>query len=106
METTMRRWTTPTHELVVEGVDLTGCDVYVDYKQGSRTRRVKVEPSFDGTDTLLEVEWTQEQSAVFKPGDVEVQVNWIHPHGERDATEIVTLEATRNLLNEEVAFDG
>lgn len=102
----MRRWTTPTHELVVEGVDLTGCDVYVDYKQGSRTRRVKCEPEYDGSDTVLEVTWTQEQSAVFKPGEVEVQVNWITEAGDRDATKIATFEATRNLLNEEVAFDG
>lgn len=100
----MRRWTTPTHELVVEGVDLTGCDVYVDYKQGSRTRRVKVEPEYDGADTVLEVEWTQEQSAVFKEGDVDVQVNWIYPDGSRDASEIATIESTRNILNEEVEY--
>ena len=100
----MRPYTTPTHDIVVEGKDLTGCDVWVSYQQGARERDVKVEPEFDGTDTVLHVPWTQQQTAVFAPGSVEVQVNWVYPQGERDASETAIIDVEKNLLRREVEF--
>ena len=113
----MRRWTTPTHELFVEGVDLTGCAVYVTYTQESSsdvfgpctfapiTRTVEATPHMDEDGTTLYVEWNQDESAMFHEGKIDVQVNWVYPSGKRDATNIVQIKATRNLLSEEVDFD-
>ena len=39
----MRRYTTPTHDLVVRGIDLTDMDVYVTYMQGE-CRKVTMQP--------------------------------------------------------------
>ena len=100
----MRPYTTPTHDIVVEGKDLTGCDVWVSYQQGTRERDVKVEPEFDGTDTVLHVPWTQQQTAYFSPGCVEVQVNWVYPQGERWASKTAIIDVEKNLLSKEVEY--
>ena len=102
----MRRYTTPTHELTVVDADLSGCDVYVSYKQGSRTREVMVEPVLEGEDTHLSVPWTQEETALFNEGMLQVQVNWITPEGLRTATEVGQVQVGPNLLAREVEFGG
>lgn len=102
----MRRYTTPTHELLVEGVDLTGCDVYATYRQGRRTRTIRVEPEQTEEGTVLHVPFEQIETAEFRVGPVDVQVNWVHPDGQRDATEIASVMATQNLLDEVVPYVG
>lgn len=95
----MRQWTTPTEELTVEGVDLTGCDVWVSITQGARTVEVRnPQMETDGTDTTLYVELTQAQTGRLKVGKAEVQVNWLDAADKRNATETVVVDVTKNLL--------
>lgn len=102
----MRQFTTPTHEIVVEGIDLTGCDVHVTYTQGKYVRDVTVEPEFDGTDTHLYVPWGQAESGQFKVGAASVQVNWIYEDGNRNATNDFTFKITKNLLARVISYGG
>ena len=107
----IRRYTTPTQELIVEGVDLTASDVYVVYKQGNTCLKFSGEEiemekiawadlESGKWDTVLRVYMSQETTAKFRTDrDVEVQVNWIED-GQRNATTIARFEVTRNLMEE------
>lgn len=99
----MRRYTTPTIELIIGGADLTGCDVLLTLRQGGKRLTVRVDESDDWTvgdgSASGSVTLTQEQTASFDEGeDVEVQANVIDPNGNRFATEIVRCRFGRNLL--------
>lgn len=99
----MIRFTTPTHEHKVKGIDLTGCDVYVSYEQGLVSVDVKAtEVSYDGSDSTVTVELTQEQSGRFREGKALVQINWVYPDGKRDATVKKDMDVTGNLLSKVV----
>lgn len=104
----MINYTTPTITLTVEGVDLTGQDVYVSLEQkpaeltktGSDLT-ITTETHEQVTDTVIELTLTQEESAMFKPNNqVWLQVNWISQTGRRAATEIKSFPALVNLLDE------
>ena len=108
----MINYTTPTISLTVEGVDLSGMDVYVSLEQG-KTELTKtgtdliIEPIVgEGTtDTSITLTLTQEESAAFDFGkSVSVQVNFIDSSGVRDATEIKTIPVMRNLLDEVIEY--
>ena len=104
----IRRYTTPVQELIVEGVDLTGKDVYVTFQQKSNVSTYtgsEITVESDGTDSTVSIHFTQIKTAGFEAGrPVKVQVNWMDS-GERNATEIKEILITRNLL-EEVIEDG
>lgn len=98
----MRRYTTPTMELAVEGHDLTGSTAYVTFRQGSRKVTLTDAPmELVGEDTIITVDLTQLQTGRFKAGECEVQVNWVE-EGKRNATEIRKIEVAQNLLDEVV----
>ena len=108
----MINYTTPTISLTVEGVDLSGMDVYVSLEQGSKELTktgdaLIIEPivGTETTDTSINFTLTQEESASFDFGkSVSVQVNWISSVGVRDATEIKTIPVMRNLLDKVVEY--
>jgi hypothetical protein len=94
------RYTTPTDELVVKGVDLTGYEVWASYRQRSRKLDVQAaDVTYDGTDTTVLVPLTQEQTGSFCCGQVSIQVNWLTPEGARDATTIKEVSVGGNLLD-------
>ena len=96
----MRRYTTPRILIKIEGADLTGCDVYVTFRQGRREHTVKNPPmQIEGSDTYLEVRLTQLQSARFKHDKpVEVEANVVDSNSYRAATNIVETSLDRQLL--------
>ena len=108
----MINYTTPTISLTVEGVDLSGMDVYVSLEQGQKELTktgddLIIEPIIgaETTDTKITFTLTQEESATFNFGkSVSVQVNFINSSGVRDATEIKTIPVMRNLLDEVIAY--
>lgn len=103
----MRRYTTPTIELTVEGHDLTASDVYVTMRQQGRELTVEdADVTLDGGDTVITFSLTQEQSATFREGRARVEVNWVDADGFRNATSIGELAVTPNLLNRVVEHDG
>jgi len=101
----MRRYTTPTLELVVQGIDLTGYEVYVTLcQQGDEiTTQVAPEDMAHGEDgTTITVDYTQEQTASLEEGRAKVQVNWLDGEGRRNATNIATVRVDGNLLGRTV----
>lgn len=102
----MRKWTTPTDTIIVDDIDLTGCDVYATYSQGISSITKKVEPKAIEGGTELNVTFTQKETARFRPGPAKIQVNYVFPNGERDATKTAYVEVTENLLAKEVKYVG
>lgn len=96
----MIQYTTPTDELVVKGVDLTGYEVWASYRQRSKKLDVQAQSvTYDGTDTTITIPLTQEQTGAFASGQVAVQVNWLTAGGQRDATTIKEISVGSNLLD-------
>lgn len=117
----MRRYTTASPSLVVEGVDLTSIsNVWITFRQiypddlDSTVQHNLEHLSYDsstltltpttktksGNDTLISCNLSQEQTARFKPGRIRVQVNWKTSGGIRKATDIAFIPAFDNLLEE------
>lgn len=96
----MIQYTTPTDELKVKGVDLTGYEVWASYRQRSHKLDVQAQSvTYDGTDTTVLIPLTQEQTGAFCAGQVAIQVNWLTSEGQRDATAIKTVSVGANLLD-------
>jgi hypothetical protein len=92
-------------ELVVQGIDLTGCDVYVTLWQqgGEITTQVGPEDmARDDEGTTITVGYTQEQTASLDEGRAKVQVNWVDGEGRRNATAIAAIQVSGNLLGRKV----
>lgn len=73
--------------------------------QGAQELKLTVRPtskSLVGDDTVLVSSLTQEQTAQFEPGFVQVQVNWKTSNGTRHATDIVEIPSFDNLYDEEL----
>lgn len=97
----MRKYTTPIEQLTVEDIDLSTAQIYVTIKNDRTTLTFtgdRLDVDFDGTDTVINLHLTQEESGSFAVGSVWVQVNWLMD-GERNATEVVRLDVQSNLLN-------
>lgn len=103
----MIRFTTPTIHLTVEGVDLTGKQVYVSLEQGNTELLKKdtdltitVETVEGKPVTNIDLTLTQEETSVFRYGvSAAVQVNWISADGVRAATGIKSINVKQNLLD-------
>lgn len=108
----MINYTTPTINLIVEGVDISTQDVYVTLEQGAHelTKKgaeltITTETGEGGTNTNISFVLSQTESASFKfNASVSVQVNWISVSGVRAATEIKAIPVMRNLLGEVIEY--
>ena len=100
----MRRYTTPTIELTVEGVDLTSYTVYASFVQGRHSLDVEgAECALDEEgNTIVTVPLTQLQTAGFQEGSAKVQVNWLDLEGNRNATTIGKISIEANLIEKEL----
>lgn len=104
----MIRYTTPTIEIRVKGVDLTnGYRIWVSLQQGYEVQTIEVgSATLDGSDTLIECELTQRQTAKLSPRKpVSIQVNWIDVDGRRNATVQATESVLDNLLAKVVTYE-
>ena len=116
----MRRYTTSTPSLVVEGINISSYKVWVTFAQvypddidstvintlsqaDYKTKSLTITPTskvVSGNDTIITCSLSQEQTAQFKPGRIRVQVNWMTSGGIRKATDIVLIPSFDNLLDE------
>ena len=98
----MIRWTTPTYELTIEGVDLTGFDVYVTFSQHGDVVTVE-NPTMavDKGNTTITCSLSQTESAAFRAGEMDVQVNWVDASHNRCATLVKQVPVDAQLLQEE-----
>lgn len=96
----MIRYTTPTYTLRVAGIDLTGKKVYVTFAQGSRIVTIEdPECAYENGKTRITCTMTQQDSAKFKVGEMDVQVNWLE-NGGRNATVVKQVPVLLQLLQE------
>lgn len=107
----MKRYTTPTLAVRIEGNGLAGCDVYVTLKQGSKkltfTGEDIVSLELDDDGMTVYIVLTQEQTAAFRPNlPVLMQANVVDPTGRRAATEMKNVGIWNNLLDEVIEFEG
>ena len=107
----MIRWSTPTQPIVVHGADLTatGCHVVVTIEQGCARLDVEDPPmSYDSEAdcTTISVGLTQEQTAAFRTGHADVQVNAVDWSGYRVVSERARVHVGSNLLDERVESDA
>lgn len=101
----MIRYTTPTHEHVVNGVDLTGCHVVVSYEQ--RNDRIEVQAKsvrYENDQSVVTVSLTQRQTGRLRAGKAKAQINWIYPDGTRNATTCKEIDILENILAREVKY--
>lgn len=99
---TIRKWTSPTQELTVEGINLTSADVYVTFRQDGNTLTFSGEDltmAYTEPDTTITVHLTQEQTGAFNSKLILVQVNWVQD-GQRNATNIVSFKPMENLYKQ------
>lgn len=96
----MRRGSTPTHTFETD-IDLREAEVYVTYSQGGK-KLTKTGEDLDVTENSISVYLSQSDTLGFGVGHVEVQVRYKMPDGSADASDIVTIETERILLNGEI----
>lgn len=105
---TIRKYTSPTQQLIIDGIDLTDKSVYVTYSQDNtkltyHDEDIEVEKIVqdDLTSTIISIYMSQEDTSKFNViKDAEVQVNWLDSDGKRNATSIAKIKINRNLLEE------
>lgn len=102
----MRRYTTPTIGLCIEGIDITDADIYVTFESKDNTVTVKnPDAAYENGNTIIECPLTQEQTASFGlTNQVVVQVNWVYSNGKRNATEIKAVSISDNLIEKVVEY--
>lgn len=103
----MRRGTTPTYALTVDGFDLTDKTVYVTIAQGTRkitltNDRLAITSDETGSSAIFEL--SQAETLAFKNGSASVQMRFIDSAGEAWATDIGSLSIDPVLLEREIAY--
>lgn len=101
----MIRYTTPTITLTINAVIPEGAKAIVSLRQ--KKIQLDKEVTYDRGDktTTLIAELSQSESAKFASSEpVLVQVNWITPDGERNATKVASVVAFDNLLDKVISY--
>lgn len=94
------QYTTPTFTLSFseEDLDLTqAASVYVTFQSGSYVLTKDAE-DLTVQEKSIDVYLTQNETARFQTGIVEIQVNWITPNGNRAASTVGTCQISKQLL--------
>lgn len=99
------RWTTPTIEFKVPGVDLTGTTCWLTLKQGNRSIDISVSPTYDSSanESSFDVKLSQQQTGSLKPNVVAIMLNVIDSEGDRFASDPLIDKVFDNLLDRAVS---
>ncbi len=101
----MIRYTTPTITLTINAVLPENAKAIVSLRQNRKQLDKEVEIDRGEKTSTLVVELTQSESAAFvSDAPVLVQVNWITPDGDRDATKVASVVAFDNLLDKVISY--
>lgn len=90
----MRRGSTPTNVFTVP-IDLTNATVYIDYEQGNSIVIEKTNGDMTIESDKITLELSQEDTLKFKPGLVYIQLRYVFPNGDADASNIIKTTAER-----------
>ena len=95
----MRRGSTPTNTFTLD-IDLRQATVYVSYAQGGGVIVEKTGADLTVEEDKIIVHLSQEDTLAFKNGIVMIQIRYVFPTGEADASNIMRTTA------EEIIKDG
>lgn len=103
----MIQFTTPAVTLTLKGVTFDGTErVWVSIRQKeSEIDITDATVDTSGEHPVITFTLTQEQTAGLALGSALIQVNWMTSGDERGATDIATVNVTRNLLDEVKTYD-
>ena len=96
--------TTPTFVLTLpQTVNLGEAqNVYLTFDQiGRKITKTSEDLTIDGN--LVTVSFTQAETVLMSVGQAKLQLNWTYADGSRACSNIVSIEVTKNLLNEVLA---
>ena len=96
----MVRGTTPTFRLILndEYVDLTqALNVYVSFRQNDFLI-TKTGEDIDVSENEVDVYLSQRETLKFKPGNIEIQLNWTYLDGRRACSNIMVVQVGANLI--------
>ncbi len=101
------RGTTPDYILTLEGYDLSGKTAYVTLQQGTNTVTLsgdRLTVAADQSGSTVAFALTQEDTLMFSPGAVSVQLKAIDAQGNVDATGIGQIQIDRALLGRVISY--
>lgn len=84
----MRRGSTPTNTFDVD-LDLRNATVFISYEQDGVVVVEKTNADLDIGETQIALTLTQEETLLFHPGKVFIQIRYVFPNGAADASEII-----------------
>lgn len=84
----MRRGSTPTNTFTVD-IDLTGATLFVSYEQKGCVVLEKTGEDLTVTATSITLELSQEDTLKFTTGEVLIQIRYVFPSGQADASNII-----------------
>lgn len=94
----MRRGTTPINTFTVP-LDLSQATVFISYEQNNHVVVEKTGEDLvfgtDGESYTITVNLTQEDTLSFVPGEVLIQIRYVFPTGDADASNIIRTTAKR-----------
>ncbi len=98
----MIRYTTPTEQYSVNGIDLSSAEIYVTYRQGDVVKTFRpINVEYDGEATTFEVELSQIETSDLEVGKADLQINYILD-SKRAATLVKTVYIGTQLLEKEL----
>jgi len=92
----MRRGSTPVNVFDVD-IDLTGATIFITYRQNGVNIIEKTGQDIAVTSKDLTVSLSQEETLIFTEGVVEIQIRYVFPNGQADASNIMRVSAERIL---------
>ena len=98
-----RRGSTPTNIFNLN-FDLTDATVYVTYSQKGKVIVEKTNQDLIITEDSVVVSLSQEDTLKFAVGDVEVQLRYVKSDGTADASNIMTVSATKILKDGLISY--
>ena len=105
---TIERGTTQDVRITIKGYDLTGCDIFVTFTQGSAKKLTKknISVSYANSDSTIMVTLSQEETLYFEENKSgKIQVRWIDSEGVAKKTKTATFNADECLYDAVLEWD-
>lgn len=100
----MKQYTDAPITFTIDGVDMTSISQpHITFRQGETVVDVTELHIFDASNFSLVL--TQAQTALFREGDVSIQLNYFDGSGQRHASEVAKVSAERNILKRVLTDD-
>ena len=106
---TIERGTTQLITITIKGWDLTGCDIYVTFKQGNNvlTKTTMDSVVYANNQTKLKVTLTQGDTLRFADNaDGQLQVRWVGSDGDARKTKVAPFRTDEALYEKTIEWEG